>query len=239
MDDEVWSIPTTDGLSNWWRFDENQGAYAFDQIQGKQGTLVGVSSADRVFGYDGKSIRFVGDGGHVVVKGFKGIVGSLPRTLSVWVKTTDADASLLSWGGSGDGNLWEMGLEGGALKLSLGGGELLGSRLVDNGEWRHLSVSLPPGSSVLSDCSLYVDGDQEIQSLNGADVLVETSNDQDLMMGTNVSGDHFNGLIDEVRLYERGLSSIEIKSIALDGTIRFTTSAVPQPPSVEIVEITP
>ena len=34
-----------------------------------------------------------------------------------------------------------------------------------------------------------------------------------------------------------GLSQIEVKSIALDGTIAFRTSSVPRPPAVEIIDL--
>ena len=71
------------------------------------------------------------------------------------------------------------------------------------------------------------------------DYMVRTGNDRDLSIGTNQSANHFDGIIDEVRIYQRGLSPIEIKSIALNGTISFTTSASPLPPTVEILEIEP
>ena len=58
-------------------------------------------------------------------------------------------------------------------------------------------------------------------------------------VGTNENGNHFNGLIDEVRLYEKDLSSNEMASIFLNGTMRFQTSAVSLPPVVEVSSITP
>ena len=68
---------------------------------------------------------------------------------------------------------------------------------------------------------------------------IDTGVDMDLMVGSDGDTNHFGGIIDELRIYDRGLSSDEIMSIALDGTVRFTTSAIPQPPTVEILEITP
>ena len=53
---------------------------------------------------------------------------------------------------------------------------------------------------------------------------IDTGVDMDLMVGSDGDTNHFGGIIDELRIYDRGLSSDEIMSIALDGTVRFTTS---------------
>ena len=68
---------------------------------------------------------------------------------------------------------------------------------------------------------------------------LNTSNLNDFRIGTDDNGDHFAGVIDEVRLYEYALSSQDINSIALNGTMKFQTSSVALPPVVEIVQITP
>ncbi|MEC7542831.1 MAG: LamG domain-containing protein, partial [Verrucomicrobiota bacterium] len=154
----VWSEPTMDGLSQWWKFNENSGTSAQNEIERNQGTLVGMSDSDRIFGYEGKALRFEGDGGHVVIKGYKGILGALPRTSSMWVKTSDANGSLLSWGDGSAGGSWELCLENGFLKLDAGNASLVGSTLVNDGQWRLVTAVLPSGSSVLSDCVLFVDG---------------------------------------------------------------------------------
>ena len=69
------------------------------------------------------------------------------------------------------------------------------------------------------------------------DYIVHTGSTNDLVIGTNEGGNHLNGIVDELRIYDRGLSQIEVKSIALDGTIAFRTSSVPRPPAVEIIDL--
>ena len=71
------------------------------------------------------------------------------------------------------------------------------------------------------------------------DHIVKTASGRDLTIGTNDQANHYTGLIDEVRLYDRGLSSIEVKSIALSGTVSFTTSSIPRPPTIEIIDLQP
>ena len=60
--------------------DENGGSQILNQISELSGTLVGINDSDRIFGHEGKALRFNGDGGHVVIKTYKGIVGSNSRT---------------------------------------------------------------------------------------------------------------------------------------------------------------
>ena len=69
-----------------WKFDENDGSQVDDEFLTQSGNLVGINDSDRVFGFEGKSIRFEGDGGHVVIKGYKGVLGSSARTISFWIK---------------------------------------------------------------------------------------------------------------------------------------------------------
>ncbi|MBT7650562.1 MAG: hypothetical protein HN553_06280, partial [Opitutae bacterium] len=68
---------------------------------------------------------------------------------------------------------------------------------------------------------------------------VNTSEANDFRIGTDENGNHFSGIIDEVRLYEHSLSSQEINSIALNGTMKFQTSMFAVPPVVEIVSLVP
>ena len=93
---------------------------------------------------------------------------------------------------------------------------------------------------MLSDCILFVDGVVETVSTTPANgVAINTQPQDNLMSGTNSSGNHLNGLVDDLRIYGRGLSTIEVESIALNGTIRFTTASTPRPPEVEVVSLSP
>ena len=68
---------------------------------------------------------------------------------------------------------------------------------------------------------------------------IDTSDANDLIIGTNEDGIHLSGIIDEFRIYENSLSSQEVNSIALNGTMKFETSNVAVPPVVEIVSLQP
>ena len=85
-------------------------------------------------------------------------MGSNSRTLSFWLKTSDAN-DLVSWGSNADGEMWEISLENGKLKLDIGGGIMLGASNLDNDLWNHVAITLPTGSPLLSDCTLYLNGE--------------------------------------------------------------------------------
>ena len=83
---------------------------------------------------------------------------------------------------------------------------------------------------------IYIDGIvQAVTSTNDREIATAEAND--LLIGTNSGGNHLSGVIDEFRLYEVGLSSNDVMSIFLDGTMMFTTSATAQPPVVELSKI--
>ena len=60
----VWSLPSQEGLSSWWSFDETTGSQALDSVGSRNATLVGVSESDRVFGKVGRALRLNGSGEH-------------------------------------------------------------------------------------------------------------------------------------------------------------------------------
>ena len=70
-----------------------------------------------------------------------------------------------------------------------------------------------------------------------ANPVIDTGDENDLLIGTNLTGNNFAGVLDEIRIYERGLSSNEVMSIYLDGTMVFTTSSTAQPPVVELSNV--
>jgi len=75
----------------------------------------------------------------VLLPGYKGVTGIKDRTCALWIKTTNP-GPILSWGKSGPGEKWEIGVHStGVLYLDVGNGEALGSINVMNGEWRHIA----------------------------------------------------------------------------------------------------
>ena len=72
-----------------------------------------------------------------------------------------------------------------------------------------------------------------------AQTRIDTSVDRDLSIGGYLSGGNFNGTLDEIKIYDRGLSAAEVGTLFLDGTVKFTTTTTRQPPVVELYDALP
>ena len=126
---------------------------------------------------------------------YKGIPGSSPRTVSLWIKTSDSNGTILSWGADGVGEKWELALENGRLKLGIGGGAMLGKSMLNDDKWNHVAVSLPMGSPLLSDSSLYLNGEIDPNSSSqfnltpksvNPDIWLDSSDATTMDKGTSV-----------------------------------------------------
>ena len=124
-------------------------------------------------------------------------------------------------------------LKEGKLTLQVGGGELLAETQVNNNRGGMLRWYYRVPQNIWKDAVLYIDGNVETVS-SSANPSIATGDSRDLIIGTNAAQNHFEGVVDEVRIYECGLTRNEIKSLFLDGTMVFTTSSVAQPPIVEV-----
>jgi hypothetical protein len=174
-----------------------------------------------VAGKFNRAVQFDGSLSRAVINGFKGITGTNPRTVSAWIKTTEASKSIgiVSWGGLSSGNKWSFLVQNttaptGTLRLELGFGNTIAATPVNNGQWHHVACvldSLPAPSS--TDVKFYLDGQLDTV-VSGSPVAINTVALNDVLIGTDIQNRYFDGTIDEVRIYNRALSAAEIAALA-------------------------
>ncbi|MEL0005429.1 MAG: LamG domain-containing protein, partial [Opitutales bacterium] len=70
--------------------------------------------------------------------------------------------------------------------------------------------------------------------LSLSETKVNTSVDRDVTIGGYLAGENFSGTLDEIKIYDRGLSAADVSTLYLDGTVKFTTTTTRQPPVVEL-----
>jgi hypothetical protein len=203
----------------WFPFNETSGLTTTAAGGGSTASLIGFTNdpAQWVAGKFNRALQFDGVSNQVVIKGFKGIVGTNSRTVSAWVKTTEASKSIgvVSWGDQPSGDKWSLLVQNttdpkGTLRLELGFGNTIATTPVNDGQWHHVACtlgSLPAPSS--TDVRFYVDG-QPDAVIGGAPVAINTVVLNDVLIGNDVQGRFFDGVIDEVRIYNRALSAAEI-----------------------------
>jgi arylsulfatase A len=153
------------GLVAWWRLDEYPpSTTAADTAGANDGTLNGNPVWQPAGGRIGGALLFDGTGDFVQATGYKGITGTNPRTVSAWVRTTAANAGIVSWGSDIAGQKWVFrvqstnGLDG-ATRIEVNGGYVVGNVAVNDGEWHHVAVTWEDdGTPNVTDAVLYVDG---------------------------------------------------------------------------------
>ncbi len=102
----------------------------------------------------------------------------------------------------------------GAIRVAVSGGHILGGSDVRSAtQWHHVAAVLPEGASDVSEVELYVDGVLETGTTSSGQTI-DTAVSANVTIGAFMGGGFFDGLIDDVRIYSRGLSAGEIWELA-------------------------
>ena len=223
----------SEGLEARWKFDESSGDTAYDAVGDKDGELKGSPLPTwSPSGYDNGAISLDEEDEYVEITNYEGVLGSSSRTFSAWIKaqgTSNTYYTIASWGNDNEGSCWMVTLgtasygTPGALQLLTVGDSISGSTYLRDNQWHHVAVVLPDGGSYVSDVLLYVDGVKETTS-SVATVPINTGfcdssnpTTSDVLIGRfyrTGAALPFEGLIDDVRIYDRALGADEIASMA-------------------------
>jgi hypothetical protein len=240
---DIWSFETpplveiTDpNLVAWWKLDGEYFdlGYVFDYsgydhhgiIQGDPQIVDGALELD-------------GDGDYVTIPGWKGINAdrtdpdnplNLAFSVACWVKTTEAAGALVTWGssdGTGVGGQYQsFRINEGRLRAEHGNGNLQSDTSVNDGEWHHIVQTTVEGGNLrVPNTTLYIDGNEDAIR-GGSDNIFNITEDADVEIGRRAShGDRiYTGLFDDVRVYAKALTALEVKVIS-----GFTMSTNPDP----------
>jgi len=200
------------GLVGCWRFDEETGSTAKDSSPyGNHGTIYG---ATRVRGIIGKALSFDGVDDYVDC-GNKPIYNFTEFSVAIWINGKILPSDLghsLSFIGRGydssnyegwDLNWWTNDY----IYFTVGNGSTFQEPrflFQKTNEWHHI-VGTYDGTTI----KLFLDGEfKDSKTLTGF-----KNKDASLFVGRSYRTYYFNGLIDEVRIYNRALSPGEIKII--------------------------
>jgi hypothetical protein len=203
-------VPKPDGLVAWWPGDGT----AMDVVGTNHGTLQGgvtyaPGEAGEAFSFDG--VNAIVDAGTNSFFDFSG--GSADFTIEAWVKPASLPSFSTAFVGKslGDFDGWVFGIFGdGALIFSGCGYWAVDSRpvVLATGVWSHVAVTRTGGLY-----TLYYNGSQVFSGAGGG----WSGSTAPLRFGTNPPRQNYNGLLDEVSIYNRALSSDEVASIYAAG----------------------
>jgi len=198
-------------LVGYWKLD---GDSADSSYYGFDGTLYGNPVWDPNGRVDG-ALEFDGDGDYVKITEWRGITRATSRTVCAWVKT-ETTGDIVSWGKEAAGKRWLFYINSaGGLRVDVYGGYIKTTGLeLRDGTWHHVAAILPEGVSDVGQVELYVDG-IKITDTASSNRLIDTAYYYNVKIGYyNEPARYFNGLIDDVRIYNRALSQDEIANIA-------------------------
>jgi hypothetical protein len=207
----------TEGLVGWWTFDEGSGNIAADSSgNGNDGTLNGPVewTAD---GKIGGALKFTGPYNYVQIQDSPSLDMTQEITIAAWINPswTGNNRILQKSSGGGDNQYRLLKEWGDNMVFHLPGLspdrlEFVG--LPPLGEWTHLAATYD-GSSMKVYYNGVVVGEMEASGQLG-------TSDGTLCIGTKhetaPAGDEFNGMLDDVRIYNRALSVSEIKQLGGD-----------------------
>ncbi|MHC4751849.1 MAG: LamG-like jellyroll fold domain-containing protein, partial [Planctomycetota bacterium] len=228
--------PADAELVGWWRFDEGTGTIASDSSpNGNDGTIEG--GAQWVAGQLGGALQFNGSNARVVAPNIP--LDSRSFTITMWVNpvlytgeqvvfstgltgSNDTDMHL-RLGGPGSGNVPD-----GGVRMGFYGNDLdtVGGLIEDN-NWYHITFWYDFDAQ---DRRIYIDGVQQAQG--SANPYLGTSGDT--IIGAWGTGQWFQGIIDDVQVYDHALTDNEIQA-AMHGLKGNPYAGSPSPEDEELL----
>jgi hypothetical protein len=220
---EIVSVnPVTTGLVGWWKFDEGTGTVAFDSSgNNNNGTLTGTTIPTWISGIVGSNaLSFNGTSSYVNLNNPTSLQISNNQSISLWIYpydfssrrnpyakayggegtiTQETNGSLSYYYGTGAGNTtpYQGFNSGSVLKLNT---------------WNYITLVRD-----LTNMKLYWYDNGNLVNQTTASYSVASTSSLPVTIGTGYAG-NYNGSIDDVRIYNRALSSAEINQIYTSGS---------------------
>jgi parallel beta-helix repeat protein len=223
------SIP--EGAISRWEFDEGEGDITYDSVGDNDANIYG---AEWVTGQYGGALNFDGEDDYVDLGTDSSLKPAFPITFSAWIKRLSTGASdAIVFLGRGSSNLyygsWFNVSTDDKLTVAYGDGTGRGSSdrrtkkgttTIGTGTWYHLAAIIRGAL----DMDLYINGQLEpgIYSGSGGSMVYKDPNASSFIGGVtfdNAVLSAFDGLIDEVAVWDRDLDTSEIEAIYDDGRI--------------------
>ena len=197
-------------LIHHWRLDENTAAgvtVAVDSVGGLNGDIQGATS---VLGKSGKAFSFNGADDVVTIDNF---VPPQQGTIVFWLNPALSKSKERILGAGGDYEVWLRG--NGELKNELfdNGSSTIGTgpSALNANEWNHVATTY---DSTTTTVEIYLDGKL---SVAGTAEVPSTPIQTTLLLGHRAgaaAGEHYEGLLDDLRIYDRVLSEAEVNALA-------------------------
>jgi len=211
-------------LVGWWRFDEGSGTTASDSSgNGNDGTLEG--GAQWVAGQLGPALEFNGSGARVVAPYIP--LDSRSFTITMWVNPVlyTGEQVVFSTGLTGstdtDMHFRIYGPDSGRVRMGFYSNDLDTTTTIDQNNWYHLTFWYDFENQ---NRRIYINGVLEAEG----DATPYLGTTGDTVIGAWGTGQLFQGIIDDVQIYNHALTEDEIESAMLGlGGYPYASSPTP------------
>jgi len=199
-----------------WRLDDGSGLIAADDRYTSDGVLYNMNGNEWTTGKISGALEFNGSNDYIQIPHDSSLNGTTQLTYAAWVYphswsgVRQIMSKSVHGGGSGRA---QMGVfsEGNILygrAETNSGRKNIGTTLTTLNEWAHIAVVFDSVSM-----SIYIDGSLANSMTFSNTSLIQTTDDICISKRVGTNQYYFNGLIDDVRVYNRAISSSEILTI--------------------------
>ncbi|MBM4026455.1 MAG: hypothetical protein FJ280_13805 [Planctomycetes bacterium] len=203
-----------------WKLQETTGSMAADE-RGRYPGVLRDFPADNSQWLPGGGLRFDGIDDRVEIRGLP-LGSGHPRTLTAWIRLHSiptTSQTVLAWGEPVPGRHWRLEVDTTRrLRFVCGTGYAVASRVVGDTHWHHVAVALDPlvpSRPRVSDIRLYVDArPQTVYEMNEQNLVF--GDVESLQIGAPhdpATSQPFNGIVDDLRLYDAALSPAAIRRV--------------------------
>ena len=194
-------------------FNDNSGV-ALYQLDGNANDTGGVS------GYIGEGGIFNGSSSKIDLSNL-GLGGAATRTISAWinVNSLSGNRTIFQYGNSAANNRFGFAIESTTGKLYVeyyGRDAITSSPQITVGNWFHVVATYNGGAiETPTNTQIYVNGSAVSMSTTGTETGVANTTDSNYGIGYRraSSTQYFNGKIDQVRIFNKALSSSEVTTL--------------------------
>lgn len=195
----------------YWKFDEGYGTTSNDSgFGGNNGTITGASWTNQ--GKFGKALNFNGSSSYINCGNNSSLnMGTGSFTHSAWIKAPEGttNRNIIDKGIGTTAYGFRLGTDG-KVYVDIRGGGTIGTAStirVDDDSWHYISVVLDKSSDLVK---IYIDG--VLNNTGDASAIGDTDNSNNFFIGADNGNQYwFDGLIDEVKIYNFALAEDEIR----------------------------
>ena len=186
----------------------------YSQIWDNRSDIFGDVSAD-----DNRYSVLFGGTDEFMTTDSPGVTGTAARTFSAWLKTTDTNGVILSYGDNIALKRLSIQILSNAFRLeSAGSYANFTATGLNDGTWRHIAITMPLDGT-FDDIKGYMDATPLASSSSGGTNNYNTGTDVGVLLGKILTSSIFyEGNLDEVSIWDTDLSATEIAEIYNSGT---------------------